>query len=49
MGLDMRPLGKPKPGKEKRFSEVFRILTNKQKQKLSFIDRLQGKKNQNPK
>lgn len=44
MGLDMRPLGKPKPGKEKRFSEVFRILTNKQKQKLSFIDRLQGKK-----
>lgn len=29
MGLDMRPLGKPKPGYEKRFSELFKIFSEK--------------------
>ena len=27
MGLDMRPLGKPKPGFEKRFAEIFEMLS----------------------
>lgn len=31
MGLDMRPMGKPKPGFEKRFEEIFSMLTGKAK------------------
>jgi hypothetical protein len=44
MGLDMRPMGKPKPGFEERFEKIFRILQGKEKQHLSFIDKLKGKK-----
>jgi hypothetical protein len=44
MGLDMRPMGKPKPGCEARFDEIFRILEGKQTQKLSLFDRLLGRK-----
>ena len=29
MGLDMRPMGKPKPGFEKRFIIIFEMLTKK--------------------
>lgn len=44
MGLDWRPMGKPKPGFEERFKEIFLILTGKQKHSLSFLDKLKGKK-----
>jgi len=45
MGLDMRPMGKPKPGYEKEFSRLFELLTSKQTQKkLSFLDKLSGKR-----
>jgi hypothetical protein len=44
MGLDMRPMGKPIPGFEERFHQIFRIVHGKEKQELSFIDKLKGKK-----
>ena len=44
MGLDMRPMGKPKPGFEERFNEIFKIIQGTEKQKISFIDKLKGKK-----
>jgi len=44
MGLDMRPMGKPKPGFEKRFVQIMRIIEGKEEQKLSFIEKLMGKK-----
>lgn len=44
MGLDMRPLGKPNPGFEKRFKQIMRIVENKEQQELSFFDKLKGKK-----
>lgn len=44
MGLDWRPMGKPKPGFEERFKQIFRILTDKEKQEIGFFDKLKGKK-----
>ena len=44
MGLDMRPMGKPKLGFEKRFKEIFEMLTTNSIPKLTFFDKLQGKK-----
>lgn len=44
MGLDMRPMGKPKPGFEKRYHQIFRIVQGTEKQELSFFDKLKGKK-----
>ncbi|SIO55761.1 hypothetical protein [Chitinophaga niabensis] len=44
MGLDWRPFGKPKPGFEERFNEIFRIIQGKDKIQLSFLDKLKGKK-----
>lgn len=45
MGLDWRPMGKPKPGFEERHKQIFRILQGEEKLKeLSFIDKLLGKK-----
>lgn len=44
MGLDMRPMGKPKPGFEERFKQLMRIFEGKEKQVISFFDRLKGKK-----
>lgn len=44
MGLDWRPMGKPKPGLEERYIQIFRILQGVEKQELSFIDRIKGKK-----
>jgi hypothetical protein len=32
MGLDWRPMGKPKPGYEDRFNQIFRILEGSEKQ-----------------
>lgn len=45
MGLDMRPMGKPKPGFEKRFVEIFEMLNKNEIPRPSFLDRLKGKKN----
>jgi hypothetical protein len=44
MGLDMRPMGKPKPGFEERFNKIFSIIQGVEKQKVSFLDKLKGKK-----
>lgn len=44
MGLDMRPMGKPKPGFEERFNQIFRIVSGIEKQRASFIDRLKVKR-----
>jgi len=44
MGLDWRPMGKPKPGFEERYKQIFRIIGGVEKQQLSLIDKLKGKK-----
>ena len=44
MGLDMRPLGKPKKGFEKRFKEIFEMVESDNIPKPSFLDKLKGKK-----
>jgi hypothetical protein len=44
MGLDWRPLGRPKPGFEERYNQVFRIIQGLERQELSLIDKLIGKK-----
>ena len=44
MGLDMRPMGKPKPGFEKRYHQIFRIIQGNEKQELSILDKLKGRK-----
>ena len=44
MGLDWRPMGKPKPGFEQRYNQIFRIIQGTEKQELSFFDKLKGKK-----
>jgi len=40
----MRPMGKPKKGFEKRFNQIFNIISGKEKQELSIFDKLKGKK-----
>ncbi|MCU0350153.1 MAG: hypothetical protein MUF43_04890 [Flavobacterium sp.] len=42
MGLDMRPMGKPKPGFEKRFFDIFEMLTKDNYPKPSFLDKIKG-------
>jgi hypothetical protein len=44
MGLDMRPMGKPKLGFEKRFVEIFEMVTKDKIPHPSFFDKLKGKK-----
>lgn len=44
MGLDMRPMGKPKPGFEKRFAEIFQMISTNNFPKPSLWDKLSGKK-----
>jgi hypothetical protein len=44
MGLDMRPMGKPKPGFEKRFVDIFEMVTKNKIPQPSFLDKLKGKK-----
>src|SRR5258705_11090593 len=45
MGLDWRPMGKPKPGFEERHNQIFRLIQGIEKQnKLSFFDKLKGKR-----
>jgi hypothetical protein len=43
MGLDMHPLGKPKPGFEKRFLENFEMITKDKFPKPSVSDMDLGK------
>ena len=45
MGLDWRPMGKPKQGFEERYKQIFNIIQGTEKQELSFFDKLKGKKN----
>lgn len=42
MGLDMRPMGKPKPGFEKRFVDIYEMLTKDNYPKPSFFDKIKG-------
>ena len=44
MGLDMRPMGKPKPGFEKRFVEIFEMVSQDKIPEASLFDKLKGKK-----
>jgi hypothetical protein len=44
MGLDMRPMGKPKPGFEKRFTEIFVMVSQDKIPKATLFDKLRGKK-----
>jgi hypothetical protein len=44
MGLDWRPMGKPKAGFEERFKQIFHILTDKEKQEIGLPDKPKGKK-----
>ena len=44
MGLDMRPMGKPKPGFEKRYLEIFKMISENKIPNPSLIDKLRGKK-----
>lgn len=44
MGLDMRPMGKPQPGFEKRFVDIFEMLREDKVPRPSFLDKLKGKK-----
>jgi hypothetical protein len=43
MGLDWRPMGKPKAGFEERFDHLFHLITGKEKVQLSLLDKLKGK------
>jgi len=44
MGLDWRPLNKPKQGLEDEFENLFYLIVGRQKQAISFFDRLKGGK-----
>lgn len=44
MGLDMRPMGKPKAGFEKRFVEIFEMISQNRIPQQTFFDKLKGKK-----
>ena len=44
MGLDMRPMAKPKPGFEDRFNQIFGIIQRGEEQKITFWDRFKGKR-----
>lgn len=40
----MRPMGKPKPGFEKRFNEIFEMVTKNNFPKVTFLERMKGKR-----
>lgn len=44
MGLDLRPMGKPKPGFEKRYEEIFKMIAEDKIPKASIIDKIKGKR-----
>jgi hypothetical protein len=43
MGLDMRPMGKPNTGFEKRFVEIFEMIMKDKIPQPTFLDKLKGK------
>lgn len=47
MGLDWKPLNKPKAGYEQEYCQIFKYLTGKEKQKIGFIEKLKGKRELN--
>ena len=42
MGLDMRPMGKPKKGFEKRYREIFELIFQDKILKATIVDKLKG-------
>ncbi|MEQ9090093.1 MAG: hypothetical protein RIE52_03340 [Balneola sp.] len=44
MGLDWKPMHKPKPGREQEYEDIFLTLTGKKKQDTSILGKLFGKK-----
>jgi hypothetical protein len=44
MGLDMRPMGKPKNGYEDKFIELYNLISGKTKQNIGLVGKLKGKK-----
>ena len=44
MGLDMRPMGKPKPGFEKKFVEIFEMVSTNNIPQPTLLDKIRGKK-----
>jgi len=44
MGLDMRPMGKPKPGYERLYQQLFAILQGVEKQSQEFLEKLGSKR-----
>lgn len=44
MGLDLRPMGKPLPGFENRFKDIYEMIITNTFPKRSFFEKLQGKK-----
>lgn len=43
MGLDMRPMGKPKKGFERRFKEIFEMVESNNIPRANFWDKIRGK------
>jgi hypothetical protein len=46
MGLDLRPIGKPKPGFEQRFVDIFEMITKNAIPQPSLFDKIKGKRYQ---
>jgi hypothetical protein len=44
MGLDMRPMGKPKQGYEKRYLEIYEMISQNKIPQPTFLDKLRGRK-----
>jgi hypothetical protein len=44
MGLDWRPIGKPKPGFEERYNQIFHIIEKNKEKELRSLDKPKGKK-----
>jgi hypothetical protein len=44
MGLDMRPMGKPKPGFKKKVCRIFEMVSQDKIPQPSLFDKLKGKK-----
>jgi hypothetical protein len=44
MGLDMRPMGKPKQGFEKRYLEIYELISQNKIPQPTFFNKLRGRK-----
>ena len=47
MGLDWKPMNKPKPGREKEYDYIFSVLNGKVNEKKSFFEKLFGNEKKN--